>query len=98
MQNAEGEDTSESAYYLCANRNKRSVTVNFSRPEGVSLVKRLLGHCDVPVENFKVGGLAKFGLGYEQLRDDFPSLVYCSITGFGLTGPRAKCRWPSMTS
>lgn len=89
LKNEQGEDTSESAYYLCANRNKRSVTVNFSRPQGVTLVKRLLRHCDVLVENFKVGGLAKFGLGYEQLRDEFPSLVYCSITGFGQTGPYA---------
>jgi len=90
VQDADGEDTTESAYYLCANRNKRSVTVNFSRPEGVALVKRLLAHCDVLVENFKVGGLAKFGLGYEQLKDEFPDLVYCSITGFGLTGPYAQ--------
>ena len=85
----QGEDTTESAYYLCANRNKRSVTVDFSRPQGVALVKRLLGHCDALVENFKVGGLAKFGLGYEQLREEFPGLVYCSITGFGQTGPYA---------
>jgi crotonobetainyl-CoA:carnitine CoA-transferase CaiB-like acyl-CoA transferase len=90
VQDADGEDTTESAYYLCANRNKRSVTVDFSRPEGVALVKRLLAHCDVLVENFKVGGLAKFGLGYEQLREEFPDLVYCSITGFGLTGPYAQ--------
>ena len=89
VKNEQGEDTSESAYYLCANRNKRSVTVNFSRPEGVTIVKRLLRRCDVLVENFKVGGLAKFGLGYEKLRDEFPSLVYCSITGFGQTGPYA---------
>ncbi len=85
----QGEDTTESAYYLCANRNKRSVTVDFSRPRGVALVKRLLARCDALVENFKVGGLAKFGLGYEQLRDEFPGLVYCSITGFGQTGPYA---------
>ena len=90
VQDADGEDTTESAYYLCANRNKRSVTVDFSRPEGVALVKRLLAHCDVLVENFKVGGLAKFGLGYEQLKGEFPDLVYCSITGFGLTGPYAQ--------
>ena len=84
-----GADTTESAYYLCANRNKRSVTVDFSRPRGVALVKRLLARSDVLVENFKVGGLAKFGLGYEQLREEFPALVYCSITGFGQTGPYA---------
>jgi crotonobetainyl-CoA:carnitine CoA-transferase CaiB-like acyl-CoA transferase len=90
VKDPQGEDTTESAYYLCANRNKRSVTVNFSRPEGAALVKRLLARCDVLVENFKVGGLEKFGLGYEQLKDEFPALVYCSITGFGLTGPYAE--------
>ena len=84
-----GADTTESAYYLCANRNKRSITVDFSQPRGVALVKRLLGRCDALVENFKVGGLAKFGLGYEQLREECPGLVYCSITGFGQTGPYA---------
>ena len=90
VQDPEGEDTTESAYYLCANRNKRSVTVDFSQPRGVALVKRLLGRCDALVENFKVGGLAKFGLAYEQLREEFPGLVYCSITGFGQTGPYAR--------
>ena len=84
-----GADTTESAYYLCANRNKRSITVDFSQPRGGALVKQLLERCDVLVENFKVGGLAKFGLGYEQLREEFPGLVYCSITGFGQTGPYA---------
>ena len=89
VKNPDGVDTTESAYYLCANRNKRSVTIDFSRPRGVALLKRLLARSDVLVENFKVGGLAKFGLGYEQLREEFPGLVYCSITGFGQTGPYA---------
>ena len=89
VRDPDGADTTESAYYLCANRNKRSVTIDFSRPRGVALVKRLLARSDVLVENFKVGGLAKFGLGYEQLREEFPGLVYCSITGFGQTGPYA---------
>ena len=89
VKDPDGADTTESAYYLCANRNKRSVTIDFSRPRGVALVKRLLARSDVLVENFKVGGLAKFGLGYEQLREEFPGLVYCSITGFGQTGPYA---------
>ena len=84
-----GADTTESAYYVCANRNKRSIAVDFSQPQGAALVKRLAGLCDVLVENFKVGGLGKFGLGYEQLREEFPGLVYCSITGFGQTGPYA---------
>jgi crotonobetainyl-CoA:carnitine CoA-transferase CaiB-like acyl-CoA transferase len=90
VKDPQGRDTSESAYYLCANRNKRSVTIDFSRPEGVALVRRLLERSDVLLENFKVGGLAKFGLGYEQLRSQFPGLVYCSITGFGQTGPYAQ--------
>ena len=89
VKDSDGADTTESAYYLCANRNKRSVTIDFSRPRGVALVKRLLARSDVLVENFKVGGLAKFGLGYEQLREELPGLVYCSITGFGQTGPYA---------
>ncbi len=86
---AQGHDTSESAYYLCANRNKRSVAVDIARPEGVALVRRLAARCDVLIENFKLGGLAKYGLGYDDLKDELPALVYCSITGFGQTGPNA---------
>ncbi len=86
----DGEDTSESAYYLCANRSKRSITLDLAKPEGIALAKRLLAECDVLVENFKVGSLAKLGLGYEQLRAEFPRLVYCSVTGFGQTGPYAR--------
>ncbi len=85
-----GQDTSESAYYLSANRNKRSVAVDVANPEGVALIKRLLQHCDVLVENFKVGGLEKYGLSYNDLKEEFPGLVYCSITGFGQTGPYAS--------
>ena len=84
-----GHETTESGYYLSTNRNKRSVTIDFAKPEGARLVRRLLARCDVLVENFKVGGLADYGLAYEQLRPDFPRLVYCSITGFGQTGPYA---------
>ena len=86
----DGEDTSESAYYLCANRSKRSITLDLASPDGIALAKRLIAECDVLVENFKVGSLAKLGLGYEQLKDEFPRLVYCSVTGFGQTGPYAK--------
>ncbi len=86
---ADGRPTGESAYYLCANRNKRSLALDISRPEGQRLARRLISRCDVLVENFKVGGLAKYGLGYEDLRAEFPGLVYCSITGFGQTGPLA---------
>jgi crotonobetainyl-CoA:carnitine CoA-transferase CaiB-like acyl-CoA transferase len=89
LRDAEGRETTESAYYLSTNRNKRSVTLDISKPEGASLAKHLLVHCDVLMENFKVGGLRKYGLAYEQLKDEFPKLVYCSVTGFGQTGPYA---------
>ena len=85
----DGRPTSESAYYLAANRNKRSVAIDIARPEGRRLVLELLRHCQVLVENFKVGGLKRYGLGWPDLRADFPHLVYCSITGFGQTGPYA---------
>jgi crotonobetainyl-CoA:carnitine CoA-transferase CaiB-like acyl-CoA transferase len=81
--------TNESAYFLGVNRNKRSVTLDIAKPEGQAVVHRLLEHCDILVENFKVGALAKYGLGYEQLREKHPRLIYCSITGFGQTGPYA---------
>ena len=81
--------TQESAYFVGVNRNKRSVTLDIASPEGQLLVRRLLADCDILVENFKVGALAKYGLGYEQLHADFPGLIYCSITGFGQTGPYA---------
>jgi crotonobetainyl-CoA:carnitine CoA-transferase CaiB-like acyl-CoA transferase len=86
----EGRETTESGYYLSANRNKRSITINFSKPDGARLVRRLLDHCDVLIENFKVGGLAEYGLAFEQLKADFPRLVYCSITGYGQSGPYAS--------
>ncbi|SDF29467.1 CaiB/BaiF CoA transferase family protein [Thalassobaculum litoreum] len=86
----DGEDTSESAYYLCANRSKRSITIDLASADGIALAKRLIGECDVLVENFKVGSLARLGLGYDQLKDEFPGLVYCSVTGFGQTGPYAE--------
>jgi crotonobetainyl-CoA:carnitine CoA-transferase CaiB-like acyl-CoA transferase len=90
VKKASGEDTTESAYYLCCNRNKRSVTIDMARPEGAALIKRLASKSDVLIENFKVGGLAKFGLGYDDLRSELPRLIYCSITGFGQTGPYAQ--------
>ena len=82
-----GRDTTESAYYLAINRNKRSITLDITKPEGQALALRLIEHCDVVVENFKTGDLARRGLAYEQLRERFPRLIYCSITGFGQTGP-----------
>jgi glutaryl-CoA transferase len=87
---AKGQDTNESAYYLSCNRNKRSIALDISKPEDVETAKRLLRTCDVLIENFKVGGLEKYGLSHAQLRDEFPELVYCSITGFGQTGPNAE--------
>ena len=86
----DGTPTQESAYYLCANRNKRSVALDIATPEGAETVRRLVGQCDVVVENFKVGGLAKFGLDHVSLLNEHPGLIYCSITGFGQTGPNAS--------
>lgn len=85
-----GNPQGESAYYLCANRNKRSIAIDFSKPEGASLVRRLAEKADIVVENFKVGGLVKYGLDHASLRALNPRLVYCSITGFGQTGPYAE--------
>jgi crotonobetainyl-CoA:carnitine CoA-transferase CaiB-like acyl-CoA transferase len=84
-----GEDTSESAYYTGANRNKRSITINIGTSEGQALTKKLMADCDILVENFKAGTLDRYGLGYEQMKAEFPRLIYCSITGFGQTGPYA---------
>jgi len=81
--------TKESAYFVGVNRNKRSVTLDIAKPEGQALALKLIAQCDILVENFKVGALARYGLGYEQLHAQFPGLVYCSITGFGQTGPYA---------
>jgi crotonobetainyl-CoA:carnitine CoA-transferase CaiB-like acyl-CoA transferase len=80
----------ESAYFLCANRNKKSVAVDIATPEGQALVRELALNSDVLIENFKVGGLARYGLDYETLSELNPRLVYCSITGFGQTGPYAQ--------
>lgn len=85
----DGEPTAESAYYLSANRNKRSVAVDIATEEGAETVRQLARRCDILVENFKVGGLAKYGLDYQSLSRDNPGIAYCSITGFGQTGPNA---------
>ena len=81
--------TQESAYFVGVNRNKRSVTLDIAKSEGQALALRLVADCDILVENFKVGALAKYGLGYDQLHARHPRLIYCSITGFGQTGPYA---------
>ncbi|WP_458877869.1 CaiB/BaiF CoA transferase family protein [Arenibacterium sp. CAU 1754] len=86
---ADGQPTAESAYYLSANRNKRSVALDIATPEGAEIVRRLAAKCDVVIENFKVGGLTKYGLDHDSLLGETPGLVYCSITGFGQTGPNA---------
>lgn len=87
LKDADGNDSSESAYYLCANRNKKSVSLDFTKPEGLALAKKLIGTCDIFFENFKTGTMDKHGLGYEQLKEEFPRLIYCSLTGFGHDGP-----------
>jgi len=83
----EGEKTA--AYFHCCNRGKKSVTVDFRTEEGLAAVHRLLADADIVIENFKVGGLARFGLNFESLHARYPRLIYCSITGFGQTGPYA---------
>ena len=90
VEDADGNETTESAYYLSANRNKRSVAIDIARPEGQALAKRLIARCDILVENFKTGDLARYGLSWDDLKGEFPGLVYCSITGFGQTGPYAS--------
>lgn len=90
LRDAQGENTRESAYFLSANRNKQSVTIDFTQAAGQKLVRELAAKSDILIENFKVGGLAAYGLDYESLRALNPRLIYCSITGFGQTGPYAK--------
>ncbi len=90
LKDAAGNDSSESAYYLCANRGKRSVAIDFTTGEGQALLRELVMHCDVLVENYKVGGLKKYGLDFASLQAINPKLVYCSITGYGQDGPYAQ--------
>lgn len=90
LKDKDGNDTSESAYYLSANRNKRSVCIDITTSEGQDLIRKLVGKSDVVIENFKVGGLKKYGLDYDSLKAVKPDLVYCSISGFGQTGPYAN--------
>ncbi|MDX1374680.1 MAG: CaiB/BaiF CoA-transferase family protein [Burkholderiales bacterium] len=87
LKDASGADTGESAYFACANRGKKSVTVNLSAPEGQRIVRELAERSDVLLENYKFGDLARYGLGYDDLRKVNPRLIYCSVTGFGHTGP-----------
>ncbi len=90
LKDAEGNDTDNAAYFASANRNKKSITIDFSKPEGQELVRKLVAKCDVVLENYKVGGLRNYGLDYASLKEIKPDLIYCSITGFGQDGPYAK--------
>jgi crotonobetainyl-CoA:carnitine CoA-transferase CaiB-like acyl-CoA transferase len=89
LKDADGNPSNNTGYYLCTNRNKKSVTIDFTHPSGQQLVQALAKTCDVVIENFKVGTLKQYGLDYDTLIALNPRLVYCSITGFGQTGPYA---------
>ncbi len=89
VKDSDENDTSESAYYLSSNRNKRSLTLDITKIAGQQIIRELVGKCDVLIENYKVGGLKKYGLDYIALKADFPDLIYCSITAFGQTGPKS---------
>ncbi|MFC6282733.1 MULTISPECIES: CaiB/BaiF CoA transferase family protein [Polaromonas] len=89
LKDDEGTETREAAYYLGTNRNKRSITCDISQPAGQALIRELVAYCDVFVENFKVGDMARYGLDFDSLKTINPRLVYCSVTGFGQTGPYA---------
>ena len=89
LKDADGRDTSDAAYFFCANRNKRSVAIDMATSDGQALLQRLAAEADVVLENFKVGGLKQYGLDHETLCARHPRLIYCSITGFGQTGPYA---------
>ncbi len=87
LRDAQGRETHESAYFCSANRGKRSITIDLSKPEGQQLVRELAARADVLLENYKVGDLARYGLAYDDLKTLNPGLIYCSVTGFGQTGP-----------
>ncbi len=89
MQDAQGNHTTQASYFTCANRNKRSLTLDIAKPQGQALVRQMAASSDILVENFKVGGLAHYGLDYASLQALNPRLIYCSITGFGHSGPYA---------
>ena len=87
IKDREGQDTKDSAYFTSANRGKKSITLNISKPEGQTLARELARVCDVLIENYKFGDLARYGLSYDDLKPINPRLIYCSVTGFGQTGP-----------
>ena len=88
LKDRDGAETKEAGYYLAVNRGKRSITVGIDKPEGQRIVRALAARADIVLENYKVGTLARFGLGYDDLKAVNPKLIYCSVTGFGQTGPR----------
>jgi formyl-CoA transferase len=90
LQDAEGNDTEHASYFTACNRNKRSITIDIAKPEGQDIIRKMALQSDILVENFKVGGLKHYGLDYESLKALNPRLIYCSITGFGQTGPYAE--------
>ena len=90
LKRADGSDTEDGGYYVAANRGKRSITLDLKTEEGRAIVRQLAAQSDVVLENYKVGTLERLGLGYADLSADHPELIYCSVTGFGQTGPRAK--------
>lgn len=87
LKDKDGNETKESAYYLSVNRNKKSLTLDYTKPEGLAIAKKLIATSDILFENYKTGSLDRHGLGYAQLKTEFPRLIYCSLTGFGHTGP-----------
>ena len=87
LKDENGEDTPDSAYFMSINRGKRSITIDISKPRGQELVKKLAARSDILVENYKVGDLARYGLDYENIKKVNPAIIYCSVTGFGQTGP-----------
>ena len=89
LKDRNGKETHESAYFLSVNRGKKSVTLDISKPEGQKIARELAAKSDVLIENYKVGGLKKYGLAYDDLKEINPKIVYCSITGFGQDGPHA---------
>jgi crotonobetainyl-CoA:carnitine CoA-transferase CaiB-like acyl-CoA transferase len=89
LKDKDGNDTTESAYYLSCNRNKKSVAIDIATKKGQDIIHQLIARSDILIENFKTGGLKKYGLDYDQIKEQYPSLIYCSISGFGRTGPLA---------
>ncbi|OQW87958.1 MAG: CoA transferase [Rhodoferax ferrireducens] len=90
LKDAEGNDTTEATYFTACNRNKRAITLDMAQPEGQALIRQMAASSDILVENFKVGGLKQYGLDYQSLKEINPRLIYCSVTGFGQTGPYAE--------